>query len=234
MLKRTIVCGDIHGAHKALLQCLERSGFDKENDELIQLGDVADGWSEVFECVETLLSIKHLIPIMGNHDYWTLDWMKNGWMIPDHKSQGGAATMFSYSERSSEDRERHLNFFNRQQLFYVDSKNRCFVHGGFNRDYILDSDTNVHNHSWNRTLWKQALSCKGVKLKTIDNFEEIYIGHTATTQWDQTFPMKSGGVTNMDTGAGYMGKLSFMDINTYQVWQSDPVQELYFDEKGRN
>lgn len=32
--------GDIHGAYKALQQCLERSKFNYENDKLIQLGDV--------------------------------------------------------------------------------------------------------------------------------------------------------------------------------------------------
>jgi len=43
---RTLVIGDIHGAYKALVQCLERSGFDKEKDTLITIGDVCDGWHE--------------------------------------------------------------------------------------------------------------------------------------------------------------------------------------------
>jgi serine/threonine protein phosphatase 1 len=54
---KTFVIGDIHGNYRALLQCLERSGFNKEIDTLIQLGDVADGWSETAECVEELLRI---------------------------------------------------------------------------------------------------------------------------------------------------------------------------------
>lgn len=29
---KTFVMGDIHGAYKALIQCIERSGFDKEKD----------------------------------------------------------------------------------------------------------------------------------------------------------------------------------------------------------
>ena len=45
---RRIVCGDIHGAHLALLQCLERSNFDFENDTLILIGDVVDGWPYVY------------------------------------------------------------------------------------------------------------------------------------------------------------------------------------------
>ena len=41
---KTFVVGDIHGAHKALVQVLERSGLDRESDTLIVLGDVVDGW----------------------------------------------------------------------------------------------------------------------------------------------------------------------------------------------
>ncbi len=59
--------GDIHGAYQALVQCIERSGLDREHDTLIQLGDITDGFSEVYECAETLLKIKNLIAIKGNH-----------------------------------------------------------------------------------------------------------------------------------------------------------------------
>jgi serine/threonine protein phosphatase 1 len=47
--------GDIHGAYRALVQCLERSGFDRSADMLIQLGDVADVFEEVYDCVEELM-----------------------------------------------------------------------------------------------------------------------------------------------------------------------------------
>lgn len=48
---RRLVLGDIHGAHKALIQVLERSKFDYENDLLIIIGDVCDGWPETRKCV---------------------------------------------------------------------------------------------------------------------------------------------------------------------------------------
>lgn len=41
---RRFVVGDIHGAHKALVQCLERSGFNRDEDFLVSLGDLCDGW----------------------------------------------------------------------------------------------------------------------------------------------------------------------------------------------
>jgi len=42
MAKRYVI-GDIHGAYKALIQVLNKVGFDYDNDELIGLGDVCDG-----------------------------------------------------------------------------------------------------------------------------------------------------------------------------------------------
>jgi serine/threonine protein phosphatase 1 len=46
--------------------------------------------------------------------------------------------------------------------------------------------------------------------------------------------MNAQNIWNIDTGAAFYGKLSCMDINTKEVFQSDPVQTFYPDEKGRN
>ena len=73
---KKFVIGDIHGSRKALVQCLERSGFDKENDLLITLGDVVDGWAESYEVVEELLTIKNRVDIAGNHDKWFLEFIE--------------------------------------------------------------------------------------------------------------------------------------------------------------
>src|SRR5437899_9640058 len=134
---KTFVIGDVHGAFLALLQCLERSEFDIENDILISLGDIADGYSQTYECVEKLLSINNRIDIQGNHDYWTLKWMQNLSPVNEHKSQGGQATYDSYHRNDIYDPYRqakdHYDFFMNQIPYYVDEQNRLFVHGGFNR-----------------------------------------------------------------------------------------------------
>ena len=41
-------------------------------------------------------------------------------------------------------------------------------------------------------------------------------------------------VWNLDTGGGYEGRLTIMDIDTKEFWQSDFVNTLYSDERGRN
>ena len=63
--------------------------------------------------------------------------------------------------------------------------------------------------------------------------KEVYLGHTSVTNWTLTTPYKAGQVWNLDTGAGFDGKLTLLDINTKEYWQSDNVKTLYKDEKGR-
>lgn len=260
-MSRTLVCGDIHGGYKALKQCLQRCNFDNEQDTLIQLGDVVDGWSEVYEAVEELLDIKNLVALHGNHDSWFLDFLQDlkhpaGW------SQGGLSTLTSYMKYTSKEEKiirptmkgyvsnllssdipySHTNFFLNQNDYYIDDKNRFFVHAGFDRKKSVKEETNRHIFYWDRQFWNQALSfeatirgsnAQNLRMKTADNFLEIYIGHTTTMNWGKDVPMKAGNVWNLDTGCGWKGKLTIMDIDTKEYWQSDPTSELYPEEKGR-
>lgn len=232
---KTFVMGDIHGAHKALVQCLERSGFDKEKDTLIQLGDVVDGWSEVYECVEELLSIKNLIAIRGNHDMWFKKFLETG-VHPVGGAQGSQVSIDSYYKNDRILNANHDTFFRAQHKYYIDEKNRLFVHGGFNRHYKINHQQIDYIYWWDRDLWLQALSAESAKLplRIKDEFTEIFIGHTSTTNWKTTLPLKACNIWNLDTGGGFDGKVTIMDVDTKEYWQSDSVQELYNNEKGRN
>jgi serine/threonine protein phosphatase 1 len=260
---RTFVIGDIHGNYKALKQILEHSNFDYDNDTLIQLGDVVDGWSETYECVEELLKIKHLISIKGNHDEWFNQYLIYG-IHPDGWRQGGYMTAKSYLKQiGKEDMiekklsggymcalnpydvpPSHHEFFRTQQVYHIDYQNRLFVHGGFNRHVPFERQVSEHIYYWDRDLWGSALSFQSMKgtsdngkplqFKMKNNFNEIYIGHTATIFWDTDIPMKAANIWNLDTGAGaHRGKLTIMDIDTKEYWQSDISIDLYPDEKGR-
>jgi len=257
-MSKTYVMGDVHGAYRALVQVLERSNFNKEEDTLIFLGDVCDGWNEVYECVEELLTIKNLISILGNHDKVFLDWINSathgwGWL------QGAKATADSYIRYA--EREcviyagkggyltnltmldmplKHIQFYQNMLFKYTDHRNRCFVHGGFNRHYLIDDQT-IDVLCWDRDLWMAALSAKSANKGSIvnnfkikDNFKEIFIGHTPTIMWDTTDPMQAMNIHNLDTGAGYKGKLTIMDVDTKEYFQSDQVDLLYPEQKGRN
>ena len=255
---KTWVMGDIHGANKALIQCLARSGFDNEEDTLIHLGDVVDGWSETYECVETLLGIKNLISIKGNHDDWFLDFIQHGIHLAGWR-YGAHATARSYLRQIDKEHliypkgtgyvttlnnedipPTHQKFFSLQHLYYIDSNNNCFVHGGFNR-HIEFKGQGVNVYSWDRDLWGSAMSYKdtGYRFKMHNHFKEVFIGHTATTTWKNkyntsTLPMNAANIWNLDTGAGFIGKLTIMNVDTKEYFQSDFVSTLYPEEQGRN
>lgn len=45
--------------------------------------------------------------------------------------------------------------------------------------------------------------------------------------------MKADIIMDLHTGFGWNGKLTIMDIDTHEYWQSDNVQKLYPNEPGR-
>ncbi len=248
-LKKRILCiGDIHGNYKGLLQALERSNFDYENDTLISLGDVVDGHSQSFEVVEELLKIKNLIAIKGNHDDWLNNFLINGF----HGSmweQGAKATKNSYMKRypniptimTNHFPDSHIKFFNEQLPYYIDKDNNLFIHGGFNRHYPL-KEQKEFTFWWDRDLWSQALSWESMsngmlankpKFKMVGDFKEVFIGHTSTQFWEENKPMHAANIWNLDTGGGWFGYITIMDIETKEFWQSDDAKSLYPDFTGR-
>jgi serine/threonine protein phosphatase 1 len=84
---------------------------------------------------------------------------------------------------------------------------------------------------WDRTLPHLALDDhqKNVS-RRLTAYDEVYIGHTPISA---PSPIFASGVWLMDTGAGWSGVLSLMNIETKEVFSSDPVPSLYPEEKGR-
>lgn len=227
---KTYAIGDIHGAHRALVQVLARADFDYDNDRLISLGDVADTWPEVPQCVEELLKIKHLVAVAGNHDTWARDFLNTQiapeiWLL-----QGGQATKDAYMASLAYQDPKQIGFFNAQVPYFVDKANRLFVHGGFAPSLPIEDQT-LKQVSWNRDLWKKVnyLHQKGEKTYAdVNHFKEVFIGHSPTLLVDPSGqPVQRLNVWNLDTGVKSGGKLTLMEVKSKAVYQSDPVSELY-------
>ncbi|MBT8395280.1 MAG: serine/threonine protein phosphatase [Bacteroidia bacterium] len=240
---RTLVIGDIHGGLKALIQLLDRAKV-KESDTLIFVGDYVDGWSESSFTIRFLIDLSktnYCIFIKGNHDVWCENWLREGTTFDTWLFHGGKETIESYTAISEKEKQEHLSFLEEMKLYHIDDHKRLFVHAGFvsmhgpEREY---SETNLY---YDRTLWEMALALdkhldEGSILfpKRLKLFNEIYIGHTPTINFNSYEPMNAQNVWNVDTGAAFYGKLSCMDIDTKEVFQSDQVQTFYPDERGRN
>jgi serine/threonine protein phosphatase 1 len=221
---KTFVIGDMHGAHKALLQCLGRAGFDRQADCLIVLGDVCDRHDEVRQCFDELLSLKNCVYIIGNHDLWFMDWAARGAQPEFWMAQGGAATMRSYAGTGVI--QEHVDFLNRAKT-YFELDGNLFVHGGFDPLVPL-KDQGIEKLAWDRDLIQNARkkhllgeSCK------FGNYKNIFLGHTPTLNYGSGEPLHMCNVWAMDTGASSSGKLTIMDVKTQAYWQSDPIPELY-------
>jgi len=226
-MAKTFVIGDIHGAYRALRQCLERAEFDFQQDALICLGDVCDGWPETKRCVDELLKIQNLTLILGNHDLCALTWMSAGNVDDSWLAQGGLATINSYRSGLP---EQHVRFFKRALPYFVQAK-KLFVHAGIDTSKLLENQT-LQTFLWDRTLAHIALDHyqKNVSQK-FTAYDEIFIGHTPISA---PVPIFASGVWLMDTGAGWSGVLSLMNIETKEVFSSDCVPDLYPEEKGRS
>ena len=207
-MRRTLVIGDIHGGLRALKQVFERAEITGA-DKLIFVGDYVDGWSESAQTVDFLMELQQpCVFIKGNHDLWCEQWLERSELNEIWLRHGGAETLESYRNYSKEQKEKHLSFFKAMCYFYIDDKN------------LLLTAINLHG----RREYPEPYYL----------FHEIFIGHTPVTYLGHTRPLHVLNVWAIDTGAAFKGRLTVLDADTKQFWQSDPLPELYPGERGRN
>ncbi|TBX71138.1 serine/threonine protein phosphatase [Flavobacterium silvisoli] len=245
-MPRKLVIGDIHGGLRALHQIMERARVTPK-DTLVFLGDYVDGWSESPQVLDFLIELntkQKCIFIRGNHDELLLHWLTGNTQHIDQTMwyhHGGEATVLAYENVSKAKKQEHIRFLKNLENYYHDSKNRLFIHAGFTNLNGIHYEYFPKLFYWDRTLWETALSLdisisKDSPLypRRLNLYDEIYIGHTPVTRIGLTVPLKKACIWNVDTGAAFKGPLTIMDVDSKEYWQSEPLNVLYFNEKGRN
>ncbi len=241
-MKRTLVIGDIHGGLRAVKQIFERAKVTT-SDTLIFLGDYVDGWSESPQVLDFLMALQcdyKCIFIRGNHDDLLMEWLRGKDNELWHK-HGGEATILAYQNLTLEAKTIHIDFLSSLRNYYIDKESRLFIHAGFTNMNGVAHEFYPRLLFWDRTLWEVAVALdKSIAIddlrypKRLKQYSEIFIGHTPITRLNETAPIKMANVWNIDTGAAFKGRLTIMDIDTKEFWQSDLLTDLYPDEKGRN
>ncbi len=242
-MRRIIVIGDIHGGLRGLVQLLNRLQL-KPSDQLIFLGDYVDGWSESAQVIQYLIELSEsndCVFIKGNHDVWCQQWLGEGVENQVWLDHGGRETKASYQSFTNTEKEKHFKFIKSMPLYFLDPKNRLFIHAGFTSMHGVDYEPEQSTFYYDRTLWEMALAMdKTITSSSVfypnrlKHYYEIFIGHTPTTRYNSSQPMHLANLWNMDTGAAFTGKLSAMDIDSKTIYQSDALIDLYPDELGRN
>lgn len=235
---RTLVIGDIHGALAPLLDVMEKCNYAEE-DKLIVMGDLCDGYPQSAEVVDYFYEMsqsRDIIFIKGNHDEWLEHFLFSG--VPDKHwlTQGGKTTVESYNRLLSAQPEKfelHLQLLRKFIPYYIDERNRIFVHGGFYPQISIAANKRLYGNEifmWDRDLVEYAAQKSESKVSFIptdEGFSEIFVGHTSTTNYKKTEPLNLKNLWMLDTGAGWDGKLTVMDVNTKQYWQSDYSHKYY-------
>jgi serine/threonine protein phosphatase 1 len=240
---RTLVIGDIHGGLRALRQVLARAEVTSA-DLLVFLGDYVDGWSESPAVLDFLLALKQqqrCIFLRGNHDMLLLDWLRKGTENPNWLKHGGHSTLLAYRQLSQTVKDQHADFIAYTLIdFHQDERQRLFVHAGFTHIRGFRHEYFKPMLYWDRSLWETALALDPALPK--DNvryparlklYPEVFIGHTPTIQVGSKQPLQAACVWNLDTGAGFTGPLTLMDVDSKRYWQSDDVYTLYPGEEPR-
>lgn len=234
---RTLVLGDLHGALKALKQALERANITID-DTIIFIGDYVDGWGDTPELIEYLIDLNekyNCIFIRGNHDEWCEKWFTTTYAHPDWLAHGGITTKSAYENSLYHGKTSHMMFFYKLHRYYIDDKNRLFVHGGYLDEGGVKNDI-TYNLIWNRSLFSDAylfeMGFEEYYPKRCELYNEIFVGHSTTLMFDKgcVTPLRAINIWNVDTGAGSNGRVTIMDVDTKKYWQSDKVRSLYPDD----
>lgn len=146
---------------------------------------------------------------------WYSNWIKTGTEFPAWIHQGGLATMRSYSFDRTTIPKSHKALLKKAKYYYVDEQNRLYVHGGYNpKISIVDQDIEIL--TWDRGLIKYA------QTNPILNYNNVFVGHTTTQLFNNsTKPQFLNNLVMCDTGAGWNGKLTMIDADTFEYWQSE-------------
>jgi serine/threonine protein phosphatase 1 len=236
MKNRILLFSDPHGEWDKLNSVFVQAQLTNM-DTLICLGDIVDRGPDSFKIIEFLIDFPNVINIRGNHDFEFFMSITRKQIDKNNWENGQKQTYESYSKHLNCNIEdvwdkipsSHYNFFAKQKNYYLDLNNRLFVHGGINRHVHLDDQVPSCFYR-DRDMYMSSLSFDRMNnpadvkysFRFLQNFKEIYIGHTPTQLFGKTTPIKTGVITCLDTGAGKYkdGLVTLMDLDKKTIWQS--------------
>jgi len=204
---REFVITDIHGQYKKLKQVFEKAEFNIWNDRLFCLGDLCDRGPDSKKVIDLLMQVQNLNLCVANHDFWLIEWMMFRHASEWWRSQGGDETIKSF--KGVTDFTPYINFYSKARPYFINN-NRYFAHASIPDDI---ENAEVREFMWDRYI------AHGIIVDRIPDFHytEIYLGHTVVGN----HPLIKKNFYLMDTGAGFGGRVSMMNINSFELFQSD-------------
>ena len=207
---RVIAIGDIHGHAAALESLLQRIAPQLE-DTIVTLGDYVDGGPDSKGVLDQLIELEFrckLVPLRGNHEEMMLGARHAHSDFEFWKNCGAITTLDSYGDTGRLDQipTAHIDFVERcVNDFEIDT--HFFIHANyFPNRWLKDQD--------HRTRFWLPL-CDEMPGPHFSGKTAV-VGHT---------PQLTGRILDLgylnciDTGCGYGGYLTALDVNTGELWQ---------------
>lgn len=158
----------------------------------------------------------------GDEFGWALGWMLTGFEYPLWWHQGGLYTAKSYNFDRRNVPQSHIEFLKSAHSYYIDENNNLYVHGGFDERYPIEQQSSEV------LMWDRGLAYKygrGYATHPIEKYNKVFLGHTSTqgikhdAEW--CYPIIEWNVICLDTGGGWNGTLTIIDVDTLDWWSSN-------------
>ena len=184
--------------------------------------------------------------ILYNHDskYYSKLWLEKAIYNTNELNYYYKATAYIFKKYKNIHNVCKIDKYN-----YLFENNIAFVHAGWDTTLYSDLEDAAKLDPelliWDRTLFHRAehlqyLLNKGYTVTDVKtkfgNFDKIFVGHTAVdADYNDIFPnLQVCNIVNVDTGAGWVGKLTGYVLETGEIFQSDYCEDLYPNHSPRN
>lgn len=209
---RLIAVGDIHGHLSKLTRLLEQVDPQPE-DRIVFLGDYIDRGPDSYAVVELLIDFRERFPktvtLRGNHEDIVLSFfmdhrvpLSREWWV---EKNGGRATLGSYKRRARVVAV-HQPFFRSLPIVY-ETDDFFFCHAGIRPGVPLAEQRAT-----------DLLTIRDEFLDSTRQWEKVIVhGHS---HLPEERPEIRANRINLDTGAGYYGPLTAMELPSQRIWQA--------------
>jgi serine/threonine protein phosphatase 1 len=215
---RTIAIGDIHG-HATALKALVLAIEPQSDDTLVFLGDYVDRGPDSRGVLNQVIELSErlkVVPLMGNHEESMLAARTRQsnlefWLTP---ICGGRTTLQSYGPTLdlSLIPPEHFRFLEGLRRYH-ETDTHFFIHASYAPNWRLDQ------HNSRTALWLDLKNLPGPHYSG----KIAVVGHT---------PQMDGKILDLDylmcidTGCGFGGVLTALDVTGGQIWQVDEQGRL--------
>ncbi|MGD8992078.1 MAG: metallophosphoesterase family protein, partial [Desulfobacterales bacterium] len=203
-MQRIFAVGDIHGCYQKLCALMDKLPLNKEQDQLLFIGDYIDRGPGSIEVLDYLIDLKMRLPgiifLKGNHEDMLQNYL-DGKDRFTYLLNSGQQTLDAYLNNQDASADypvppAHLEFLSELRLYYQ-TENYIFVHAGMRDKVPLESQKET-DLLWIRDEFIYS---------DYDFGKRVVFGHTPFKE-----PLVQTNKIGIDTGAVYGNRLTCVQL----------------------